>query len=813
MKLFHVPFSMHLFILVLFVLCNNQKASCQSKVKGNIRDASGSPLAYANVLLLNVKDSAFIKGEIADESGNYLFNNVVSGEYFCEVSMVGYPNAYSSKFKVMDKQEVIDVENLVLSESITLQSVEITAKRPFLEKKIDRTVVNVSNSITNAGGNALEVLQRAPGVQVNRLTKSISLVGKEGVVVMINGKISRMPADAVVQMLQGMNADNIDRIELIHTPPANFDAEGNAGIINIILKSTGDEGLNGSYALNAGRGRGNKYGASVNFNLRKKNLNLFGNYDHNYNLNPQVFTNYRGVRQDMDYLETSTVSTRSHTPTTVQNARIGADYKVGSKTVIGILASFFDRNWYMEAVNNVSYTRNGVIESQLNMPNTETNHNRSYTGNFNLAHEFGKDHSLSFDLDKVRFDMNNPSKYDINIATGNNGFIPQYELRLSKKTPIDVFVTKADYLIKFKGINFEAGAKYTNLRFDNDIRVDSISPGQTAVILEDYTSLAHMDENIKAAYISMAFKLSNKTNVKTGLRYEYTNTELGIAEQPLLVDRHYGSWFPSIYITQSLTENQSLSLSFSRRIFRPQLSQLAPFLVFTDPSTLLGGNPALQPSFTNAYKLDYNYNSMRFSISYNTENFPISFIPTVDAKTNRQINGFKNLEKSKGANSNIYIPLNPAKWWDITNSLNVNWSETTFKLDGNLIAVGNVNFGINSNHNFKLPKGLNLEISGNYNAPSYFGVAKFKATGALNVGFQKDFGEKWGKLRFNVSDIFLTTNWYGLTNQPQNNLLVDVSFRFAERIFMLSWTNTFGSQKLKSSRNRQTGSQEVLQRI
>jgi len=227
----------------------------------------------------------------------------------------------------------------------------------------------------------------------------------------------------------------------------------------------------------------------------------------------------------------------------------------------------------------------------------------------------------------------------------------------------------------------------------------------------------------------------------------------------------------------------------------------------------LGGNPALQPSFTNAYKLDYSYNSVKLGISYNTEDFPISFIPTVDAASNKQINGFQNLERTNGANAYVYVPLHPTKWWDMTNTVIVNWSETIFKLEGKDVSVGNVNYGFNTNNNIKLSKTFSMEVGAGYNAPSYFGVARWRATHFVNVGIQKDFGEKWGKLRFNVSDIFLGSNWYGLTDQKEYNLLVDVSFQFTERTFMLSWSNTFGSQKLKSSRNRQTGAAEELKRI
>ncbi len=188
----------------------SSESSGQSNVMGKITEISGTPLGYANILLLHAKDSVFIKGEIAEENGRFQFKNIPQGDYLCAFSMIGYSNKYSPVFKITSNSGPIDLGTTAMDESIMLDGVEIVAKRAFLEQKTDRTVINVSNSITNAGGNALEVLSISPGVQVNRLSKTISLVGKEGVIIMINGKISRMPSDAVVQMLEGMNTDRID---------------------------------------------------------------------------------------------------------------------------------------------------------------------------------------------------------------------------------------------------------------------------------------------------------------------------------------------------------------------------------------------------------------------------------------------------------------------------------------------------------------------------------------------------------------------------------------------------------------------------
>lgn len=803
------------FQLLLCLLLLSKLTSAQNTVSGLVSDASGKPLPFATILLITASDSSLVRGDFSSAQGGFLFENIPAGNYRIACSMLGFEQHYSPAFNLTVNAAKTELEPVVLEEnSAALSEITVLAKRPFLEQKIDRTIVNVANSIANAGGTALQVLQRSPGVQVNNLTKSISLSGKEGVVVMINGKISRQPADAIVQMLEGMNADNIDRIELIHTPPANFEAEGNAGIINIILKSSGDEGFNGGYSAKAGYGFGPKYGAGAYFNYRKNKVNFFGNYDYDFNLNPQIFTNYRGVRQGADFLETDTYSDRPHTPTGTQNARLGADFQISQKTIVGVLGTFFDRNWYMEAVNDVVYSRNGTVESRLRMPNTETNHNRSIAGNVNLSHRISANQTLNLDADVVQYDISNPSHYTLQNQDAAGNPVSQSELAIDKKTPIRVMVGKADYTLSVgENVKLETGAKVTFLRFDNDVRVESREPGAEWQVIPDLTSLFHLDEDVVGAYGAGSWKINNKTDLKAGLRYEYTNTNLGSEEQPNVVDRRYGSWFPSVFLSRKITENQKLNLSYSRRITRPSIRRLAPWLVFSDPTTLEGGNPALQASFTDALKLAYTLKSLHVGVSYGIERGPMRFVPKVDPVTNRQVNTYENLDNEKVLGASLSFPVHPVRWWTIQNNFFLNSREINFKLEGQSLQIRNLDYGFNMTHAFQLPNRYTLEISGNYDSPGYWGVAFWKATGSVNLGLEKNFGDQWGKLRISASDLFVDSNWFGETRQPDINLLVKSSFQIAERTFILSWTNTFGNKKLKSARDRQTGSAEEMRRI
>lgn len=251
----------------------------------------------------------------------------------------------------------------------------------------------------------------------------------------------------------------------------------------------------------------------------------------------------------------------------------------------------------------------------------------------------------------------------------------------------------------------------------------------------------------------------------------------------------------------------------SRRITRPQISQLAPFYIFTDPSTVLTGNSALQPAIVNAARLDYGFKAWRVTVSYSLEEGSMSWIPVIDQQRNRQVNTIQNMDHSKVLNLSLYMPLKLTSWWETTNNLFVNDTETNLNLQGNDIQLRGVNYGFNVSSTFKLPEGFVLELSGNYNSPQKWGVISWNATGDMHLGVQKDLGSTWGKLRFNASNLLLTNDWYGTTRQPDNNLMVDLSMKFSERVFMLTWSNTFGNDKVKASRTRQTGASEERNRL
>lgn len=799
------------FLTVLSLFTCLQPLSAQAQIQGAVYDLHQTPVAFANVLVRRAIDSAFVKGAITGIDGIFRLNDIAPGAYALEVSMLGFQQYQSGVFE-LDKTK--DLGKIVLQEDAgQLAEVAIVAKKPLFEQKIDRLVVNVENSITSAGGTALEVLERSPGVIVNRQNNALSMAGKEGVVVMINGKINRMPPEAVVQLLDGMPSANIEKIELITTPPADFDAEGNAGFINIVLKKSADRGLNGSYTLSAGYGRGDVSSAGVNFNYRKNRFNLYGDYSFSREAQEQVFSIDRQVLLNGRNIRTDTRTDREPAQRNHQ-ARVGIDLNLSDKTFLGALVSGYDNRWSMDAVNHSTISLDGIPDTLLTIDNDEVNHWQHLGANVNLQHNFREGEVLSFDADYLRYENENPTNYRINYADSEGNFLFKEQTFSGKVTPIRVGVLKADYKKRFSDkINLETGLKGTISRFDNDVTVSKIQNG-IPVNDPDLTAQYRLKENISAAYAALDLKLDKKSDLKLGLRYEYTVSNLGSAEQADIVDRQYGNLFPSVFLSRTFNERHSANLSYSRRITRPTFNDMAPFVIFLDPYTFFSGNAALQPSISNTLKLDYRFKSALLSVQYAVEDSAIAqFQSRVIEGTNQQLFAAENMKNRKTASVTLAFPVQVAKWWNMQNNLVGTWQEVNAFFDEDPIQVHTKNLQLVWINSFSLPADFSAELVGFYQSKGLFGTTVSLPMGALNLGIQKKFKNDHGTLRFGIDDMLNSLKFQGESNFPEYNLVSKAIFDFSQRTFKLTYSRSFGNNKLKGARQRDTGAEEERKRV
>lgn len=798
---------------VLFIGASTH-CNAQTIIRGLITDSKGHGVEGATVLLLTAKDSSLVKGSVTSKSGTYAFEKVASGQYMINSSFTGLPDVYSQVFQIHDSD--VFLKSLPFPEPANhLSAITVTTRKPLFEQKIDRMVINVASTITNAGSTVLEVLMRSPGISVNQLSSTLSMNGKEGVIVMLNGKVNRIPMEAMVQMLGGMSSSNIEKIELITSPPANFDAEGNAGFINIVLKKNTEFGTNGSISATIGYGlkAGPVEGSSINFNHRQKNWNLYGDYSFERSMPNTYGTLYRKIIRGPGVVENFMNTNRSDFRRN-HNGRVGLDYDVNQNTIVGVLISGFSNMYGMKAINTSNIVSNSKLDTTIVTNNPESHPLDNYSFNFNVLHHFKKEQQLSVNADYIYFKDGNTLSYLNQFYKGDGSFIYADKVQSKKVTPIRFWVVTLDYSKKIgEHTEMESGIKTTYSHFINDVRVDREAQGHW-IPDPEFSAKHTLDEKILGAYTSFNFKLGEKTTSKIGLRYEHTSSNLGSETEKNIVDKHYGELFPSIFLSQSLNDQHSFNISYIRRITRPTFNDMAPFVYFVDPNTLFSGNPALQPALANVFKWDFLLKQFVFSLSYTHEKNTITnFAPTIDPVSNKQILAAENEKDKNVAAFIVSLPFKIASWWSMQNSISAYWQQLHGIYKGQSLEITQRNAGINSTQSFLLPRQFSMEVSGDYQTGGLFGIYTIGSTTSLNFGVQKKLGDKGGTLSFNLSDFTGPPHLKISVVAPEYNLIVLGDWKFTVTTFKLTYRRKFGNTSIKGNRNRNTGSEDESQRV
>jgi outer membrane receptor protein involved in Fe transport len=795
------------FILVLPLINNAQ-------IQGKYHDINNEPILFATILLINQSDSSIVTGIQGSDVGTFSITNFKPGKYLIKASAVGYKTVVSAPFEITSPNEHIHIEPLIAGEDVThLNEVQVIAKKPIYEQQIDRLVINVENSITSTGTTALDVLEKSPGVNVNRQSGTLSLGGKDGVLVMINGKESHMPVSAAIEMLNGMSSENVKKIELITTPPSKYSAEGDAGIINIVLKKDDDFGTNGTYTLGAGMGVDGKLNGSISMNHHVKKINYYGTYSSSYDNSYQTISMDRLVTQNGSINETQSQSLRE--PVMIfNNARLGFDYTVNSKTIIGVLASGYTSDWKMDAMNHISYLEDNQVTSMVDQSIGESNKWKNYMGNINVQHSFKEDEILEFNIDYLHYDDSNPSQYFIQYMDANRQPTSTEEIKITKATPINALVGKLDYNKSLgKDFKLESGLKYTNSKFVNDVSVAN-KVDDTWNIDEELTNKYDLAENISAVYSSLNYKFDEKTSMNAGLRYEYTNTVLNTATEPGLIDRHYGELFPTLYLSRDLFKNNTLQVSYSRRITRPTYNELAPFIFFQTPNTYIAGNVNLQPSISNVIKADYKYKSVLLSYTFTNEANAIRrFQPTQDTIKDILYLTSQNLDLVKTSSLMLSFPLTITKWWNMQNNLNGIFQNVHTEYEGENLNIDSKSFRVDMINNFKIMRGFTGEITGQYQSASLSGINKSNARGSVSIGLQQKSKNEKNTFSLNLSDVFKTSLYSFSADVPELNIHNSGTLDFEPRVLRFTFTHNFGSNKVKEQRKRETGSSDEQKRV
>ena len=789
-------------LLILVLLCHATSSFGQVSVSGRVKNQH-QVIAAASIELL-AHDSVVIRKAITNDSGEFIFQNVAPGSYMITSSVVGFSRFVSGLFQVGNNEITlpdINLENLVTE----LNGVVIKAKKALLEQQIDRLVVNVQSSATSAGNTVLDVLQKTPGIVVNLQNNTISMNGKAGVRIMINGKLMALSMDVVLQMLEGMSASNVERIELITSPPAKYDAEGSAGIIHIVMKGPTNLGTNGSAAATVGYKWAENLGINFNLNHKSTNLACYLDYSANRDHNLHVLQLTRHTFDNGSVLSVNDYSHRENI-TTQHNLNGGLEWKLSGRTTLFLSLTAYRRDWELSAFTNDTSqaTKDSTIFTHMKIH--ESNIWESGTAGLGLERKLNPRSSLHLGVDYLHYHNSNPSDYDDKAFTQPGNVAQNSLIELTKTTPINFLVGAADYQYSSSpSFVFEAGIKATKSYLDNNVLVQRL---ENSVWMTDpaFTSLSNLKEEISAGYVSVKWHDRNHLQVNAGLRYEYGHTSVGTPGQKDLVNRTDKNLFPDFSAKKDIDGRSDIELSYSRRITRPTYNDIAPFVFFWGPNAFSAGNTTLLPAIANTVKASYHRKRWIFSIQFSRSKNEIDFFSSETDSQSNLIYRSENLKYLNTAGLTNSLSLNPASWWEVQTNLTVQYQALrTLALP---INVSLHSFGVNLNitNSLRLPNGFSFEVSGFYQSVTLSGTAKYLPAGSLNAALQKKFGKS--ALKLAMDDILYTNNWRIKSVVPQDNLDSYFKYDFHTQFVRLVYTRTFGNNKLTSLKLKSASDEE-----
>lgn len=782
------------------------------KVTGAVLDEKSQPFPFVNVLLLHAKDSVLVKGLAADENGKFAFDQIAAGKYLTLISMVGYQKSYSEPFAVLDVPVNLPTVTLK-TDTKSLNEVTVVAKKPFIEQQIDRTVVNVENSIVSAGATALEVLERAPGVTVDQQNEQLKLRGKEGVIVQIDGKQTFLSQQELITLLRNTPSDNIEKIELITNPSAKYDAAGNSGIINIKMKRNKNYGTNGNINLGAAwakYGRGNVNGT---LNHRAGKVSSFISAGAFYN---KGFNN-NDIYRKIPYENKVTIfdqHTERINESEYYNVRAGADYFATEKTTFGVLVSGFYNDWS----NPFGQTNTRILNEDLDVQRTfRTNvfnggKMNNISSNLNLKHQFNdKGKELTFDVDYVFYGGKKNSNLDTRYAKpdGTPDGNPEI-VRNNMPSDINIAMAKLDYTQPLGKGKFETGLKSSFVTSDNDMVFETKTDDW--VLDPSRSNRFKYTENVNAAYLNYSGSISKRIKYQLGLRGEHTHSIGNSVTLNQKRDRNYVDLFPSVFLSNQLDTNNVLNLSYSRRIDRPNYQSLNPFEFYLDPYTFQRGNPNLKPQYTNSFQLVHVYkNFLNTTLAYSRiKDMIADELPQQIASENKTFVTSENLDNQDNISLTISFPIKVTKWWNVqTNFTGVYNHYKSFYLEQQL-EIKQASWNMYASNQFTIKNGWSAEISGWYNSRAFYGLYAANPMGMLNAGLQKTIMNKKGTIRLNVNDIFWTNRFNGTA--VYKDIDFKVTSEWPSRQFRLTFTYNFGNQNVKGARQRNTGSDDLQKR-
>jgi outer membrane receptor protein involved in Fe transport len=806
-----------IFVMLCFwSMTHTAFAQSNLKISGTVTDDAQKSVEGAVIYCLNAKDSSLVKTGLTEANGTFEIDALKKGNYILSVAQANFQRFWT-------KSIALDATNVQLptialqTDNNTLSTVTVAAKLPLIERKADRTILNVDALLSASGGTAWDVLQKTPGVVADE-GSSIRLQGKSGVVIYIDDKPTYIAGDQLETYLKSLPASALKQIEVMKNPPAKYDAAGNAGIINIKTKRSRLQGINGNVALAYTQGRYARSNNSLNLNFGTKNLNIFANYGLSFHNSFQDLYINRYYK-NTDGSAKSTFKQNSYivkkfNPNTL---KLGLDYSLNAKTTIGFVSSGIinpsnENNQNSSRVGNAS----DILTQTVVADNNSAKNFLNGSVNANFRHDFSPDHSMTIDADYVAYQSSNDQifkNYGYNMLGGLN-----FEDRLNGQQPsnIAIYALKFDHTRTLKHeIKLESGVKMSYTNTDNEAIYERTASGITTPDY-DLSNRFLYKENIAAAYINYSQTIK-RWDIQAGFRGELTlmnGKQLGNAKVDASdFNRNYISPFPTLFVSYRLDSAgaQSLQFSYGKRIERPFFQDLNPFISPLDKFTFYTGNPLLKPTFADNYSLTYNVAGVATSLGYSYTNDGI--FETLEIQPDGM---YYSRPNNIGVSESLTLGVETAqpitKWWTITAS-----AEGGYNVYRSALYTETLNskgfYGVfNINNSFPLGKGWTAELSGDYQTAFVYAQLILAERGGLNAAVQKKILNGKGTLRLSVHDFLYSKRFDGIINNLANTT-ADWNSRLDTRSVNLSFSYAFGKNLSKVKRHTGNGSEAERGRV
>lgn len=760
-------------------------------VKGTVVDSiSRAPLSFASIRIFEAGEGKLVDGNITSESGDFLVR-LPFGRYYAEVEFMGYRSQTSSAFVLSENDSEYALGVISLSPVVnTLEEVVVQAEKSSMELSLDKKIFNVGKDLANAGGTATDILMNIPSVQVDP-EGGIRLRGSSNVRILIDGKPSGLVSFKGGSGLQQLQASMIERVEVITNPSARYEAEGMAGIINIVLRKERNQGFNASFELITGSP--SNFGGAANLNYRHRSVNFFVNYGIAYRVQPGEGSLYQEV-----YGENENIFLKQENEGSIigfnNNIRGGIDFYFTETSIL--TGSYLFRRSDATRVTNIEYQnyRNNLSTMESfetrRQDEEETEPNSEYSLIYKKS--FGeKDHEL---LAEVKFLDNWESSHQLfthryfNADGTENDALSTLERSLNDEFEKQLLF-QVDYSKPLgKGGKLETGLRSSSREMVNDFVVGRRNMDGEFIPLPELDNIFLYDENIHAAYGILARK-GSKLSYQAGLRAEWTDVRTTLQETNEVNPREYINLFPSAHLTLNLPNENALQGSYSRRIRRPFYNDLSPFMTLSDSRNFFSGNPNLDPEFSNVFEIGhikyFEKGSFTSAVYHRSTRGKIERIRTVDAEGNSTTFP-ENLRSEEATGAEFTSEFSVYPWWKFDVNLNFFYAD----IDGSNIfsTYNNTTYSwfARQTSRFMLPRQFDIQVRGNYEAPQKTAQGKRLALYYADFSLSKDVFKGMGTVYFNVLDVFNTRRMRSITEGA--NFYTEGNFQLRRRQINLTLT-------------------------